>query len=72
MSLRNLEKRKMKKLILGAAFALVATSAVAGSVAPPIIEPTVIVDQAATSSVNHHILPPVLFLITVASAVWLL
>jgi hypothetical protein len=62
----------MKKLILGAAFALVATSAVAGSVAPPVMEHDVIVEQAATSSVNHHILPPVLFLISVASAVWLL
>ncbi len=62
----------MKKLILGAAFALVATSAVAGSVAPPIIEDTVIIDQAATSSVNHAIIPPVLFLISVGAAMLVL
>ena len=59
----------MKKLILGAAFALVATSAVAGSVAPPIVEAPVIIEQSATSSVNHHILPPVLFLISIGAAI---
>ena len=62
----------MKKLILGAAFALVASSAVAGSVAPPIMEDTVIVEQTSTSSVDHAFLPPLMFLISVASAVWLL
>ncbi len=62
----------MKKLVLGAAFALVATSAIAGSVAPPIIEDTVIIETTASSSVNHHILPPVIFLLSVGAAMWLL
>ena len=71
-SLYNLGYLKMKKLVLGAAFALVATSAVAGSVAPPIIEDTVIIEQAATSSVNHHILPPLLFVLAVGASMALL
>ena len=62
----------MKKVVLGAAFALVASTALAGSVAPPVIEDAVIVDQAATSSVNHHVLPPVMFLLSVGAALWLL
>jgi len=62
----------MKKLVLGAAFALVATAAVAGSVAPPIIEDIVIIDQAATSSVDHNFLPPAFFLISVVAGMTLL
>ena len=62
----------MKKLVLGAAFALVASTAIAGSVAPPIIEDAVIIETTATSSVNHHILPPVMFLLSVGAALWLL
>lgn len=61
----------MKKLVLSAAFALVASTAVAGSIAPPIVEDVVIVEQT-TSSVNHAFLPPLIFLISVASAAWLL
>ena len=55
----------MKKLILGAAFALAVSAATAGSVAPPIIEQDVVIEQAATSSVSHHIMPPAFFLISV-------
>jgi len=62
----------MKKLVLGAAFAPLASAAVAGSVAPPIVEDVVIVEQTATSSVSHDFLPPLMFLISVASAVWML
>ncbi len=62
----------MKKLVLGAAFALVATASVAGSVAPPIIEDTVIIEQSSTSSANHHILPPLLFLMSVGASLMLL
>ena len=62
----------MKKLILGAAFALVASTAFAGSVAPPIIEDTVIIEQAATSSVSHHLIPAMLFVIAVGGALALL
>lgn len=58
----------MKKVILGVAFALAATAATAGSVAPPVMEDAVIVDQTATSSVSHHILPPLLFVLSVGAA----
>jgi len=58
----------MKKLVLGAAFVVAATSAMAGSLAEPIIAEEVIVQQTATSSVNHHILPPLLFVLAVGSA----
>ncbi|PIE07901.1 MAG: hypothetical protein CSA74_05195 [Rhodobacterales bacterium] len=54
----------MKKFVLGAAFALVASTAVAGSVAPPVIQDVVIVNES-TSSVDHSFLPPVFFLISV-------
>ena len=59
----------MKNLILGAAFALAATSAMAGSLADPIIEQEVIIEQAAPSSINQHILPPLMFIMIVAGAV---
>jgi len=62
----------MKKLVLVAAFALVASASVAGSVAPPIIEDAVIIEQASTSSVSHHIIPPALFLLSVGAAMFLL
>jgi len=62
----------MKNLVLGAAFALAATAATAGSVAPPIIEEPVIIEQAATSSVSDHILPPLVFLISVGLGLALL
>ncbi|OIP82817.1 MAG: hypothetical protein AUK37_08385 [Rhodobacterales bacterium CG2_30_65_12] len=62
----------MKKLLLGAAFALVASTAMAGSIAGPVIEPEVIVQQAATSSVNQHIIPPAFFLLSVAAGLFLL
>lgn len=58
----------MKKLVLGAAFALTASSAMAGSLADPVVEPEVIVEQAATSSMNQHILPPLFFVLLVAGA----
>ncbi|MEJ1997554.1 MAG: hypothetical protein P8X76_05220 [Maritimibacter sp.] len=59
----------MKKLVLGAAFALAASSAMAGSLADPIVEPEIIVEQAATSSVNQHFLPPLFFVLIVAGAI---
>lgn len=58
----------MKKLVLGAAFALAASTAMAGSLADPVIEQDIVIEQAATSSVNQHILPPLLFVLAVASA----
>lgn len=59
----------MKKLVLGAAFALLATGAIAGSIAGPVMEPAVIIEQAQGSSVNHHILPPLIFLLSVGLGV---
>lgn len=61
----------MKKLVLGIGFALAANAALAGSLADPIVEPTVVVEQAESSSVNHGILVPVMFLLFVGSSVLL-
>ena len=61
----------MKKLVLATAFALAASSATAGSLSDPIIEQEVIIEQAATSSINQHILPPLMFVMMVAGAVLL-
>lgn len=61
----------MKKFVLAAAFAVAASSAVAGSIAVPVVEPEVIVQQASTSSVNQHILPPALFVLSVAASLLL-
>lgn len=58
----------MKKFVLGAVFSAFATTAMAGSIAGPVVEEDIIVQQAATSSVNQHILPPALFVFFVASA----
>jgi hypothetical protein len=58
----------MKKLVLGAAFALVAATAVAGTVAPPMMEPAILIEQASGSSVNQHLLPPILFVLAVATS----
>jgi len=59
----------MKKLVLGAAFALTASAAMAGSIAEPVVTEDVIIQQAAASSVSHHILPPLAFVMLVAGAV---
>jgi len=61
----------MKKLILGAAFALAANTAFAGSIAEPMIEPTIVVEQASSSSVNHGVLVPVMFLLFVSTSILL-
>jgi len=60
----NLEG-KMKKLAIAAAFSLAATSAFAGSMAAPMMEPEVIVQD--TSSSAGGILVPILFLIAIAA-----
>ncbi|TYB77804.1 hypothetical protein [Maritimibacter fusiformis] len=59
----------MKKFVLGAAFALVAGAAVAGTVAPPIMEPAIVIEQASGSSMNQHLLPPILFVLAVATSI---
>jgi tetrahydromethanopterin S-methyltransferase subunit C len=57
----------MKKLALAAALSLVATGAIAGGVAQPVIDPVVVVED--TSSSAGGILVPVLALILIAAAV---
>ena len=61
----------MKKLVLGAALALVATSAMAGSIADPALGQDIIIEQAPTSSINPHILPPLFFVLAVAGSLLL-
>ncbi|GGD20670.1 hypothetical protein GCM10011358_01540 [Sinisalibacter lacisalsi] len=69
--LLKLGVRQMKKLVLGAAFALAASTAMAGSVAEPVLDQEIIIEQAPASSVNHHILPPLFFVLFVGGAVLL-
>lgn len=57
----------MKKFVLAAALTVVASSAFAGSLADPIIEAPVIVEEASSSSAG--ILVPILLLVLVAAAV---
>lgn len=62
----------MKKFVLSAAFAVAATSAMAGSLAEPVMDQEVIVQQTSTSSVNQHIIPPALFIISVGLSLFVL
>jgi|TARA_B110000908_G_C10155056_1_gene403228 hypothetical protein len=56
----------MKKFVLAAALTVVASSAFAGSLADPIIEAPVIVEEASSSSAG--VLVPILLLVLVAAA----
>ncbi|WP_095587782.1 hypothetical protein [Actibacterium ureilyticum] len=56
----------MKKLALAAALSVAATTAFAGNMAEPVMEPEVIVED--TSSSNGGILVPLFFLVLVAAA----
>ena len=62
----------MRKLLLGAAFALAATTATAGSIEGPVVEQDVIIEMAPTSSINHHLLPPLFFVLAVGTSMILL
>ena len=57
----------MKKFVLAAALTVVASSAFAGSLADPIIEAPVIVEEASSSSAG--VLVPILLLVLVAAAI---
>ncbi|MBO6604603.1 MULTISPECIES: hypothetical protein [Paracoccaceae] len=57
----------MKKLALAAAISVAATSAFAGGMAEPVLEPVVIVEDTSTSA--GGILVPILALILIAAAV---
>ena len=56
----------MKKLVLAAAMTVAASSAFAGSLADPIIEAPVVVEEATSSSAG--VLVPMLILVLVAAA----
>lgn len=62
-----LEVMNMKKLVLAAALSAAASTAFAGSLADPIIEAPVIVEEATSSSAG--ILIPLILLALVAAAV---
>ncbi|MGH1369768.1 MAG: hypothetical protein ACRBCL_14235 [Maritimibacter sp.] len=59
----------MKKIALGLALTLVATAATAGALSDPIIEQDIIVQTAANSSIDHSVLPPLIFLIFAGLAI---
>ena len=66
MTRHLLEVITMKKLFLAAAMTVAASSAFAGSLADPIIEAPVVVEEATSSSAG--VLVPVLILVLVAAA----
>ncbi|HHL20523.1 MAG TPA: hypothetical protein ENJ52_03240 [Aliiroseovarius sp.] len=53
----------MKKIALAFAFAATATTAVAGALSDPIVEPQVIIEESAASSVSQQWLVPGMFLL---------
>ena len=57
----------MKKLALAAAFSLAATTAFAGGMAEPVMEPEVV--KETTSSSSGGIIVPLLLLLVVAAAI---
>ncbi|WP_300516060.1 hypothetical protein [Aliiroseovarius sp.] len=57
----------MKKIALAAAIILTANSAFAGALTDPIVEPAVIIEEAAAGS-DHGILVPIMFLIILGVA----
>ncbi len=63
---RNWRIEKMKKLALAAAVSLAASTAFAGGMAEPVMEPEVVVQKSSTSG---GILVPLLLLLVVAAAV---
>lgn len=56
----------MKKIALAAAFSLAASTAFAGGVSEPIVEPEVIVEDSSSAG---GVLVPLLFLVMLAAAV---
>lgn len=56
----------MKKVALAAAVSLAATSAFAGNMEEPMMEPEIV--EAATSSSNGGILVPLILLVMIAAA----
>ena len=58
----------MKKLLLATAFCATASTAFAGSYTDPIVEPTIIIEDAA-SSASHQWLVPVTFILILLAVV---
>lgn len=58
----------MKKFALAAAFTVAATTAFAGGMDAPVMEPTVIVETAAGSSTAGIIVPLALLALVIAAA----
>ena len=63
---RVLMENKMKKLALAAAVSIYASTAFAGGMAEPVMEPAVMVEEASSSSGN--VVVPLLVLILIAAA----
>jgi len=63
----RIRSTEMKKLVLAAAFAGMASSTFAGAPADPIVEPEVIIDEARASS-GGIILPLILIAVLIAAA----
>ena len=53
----------MKKIALAFAFAASATTAVAGAYSDPVVEPEIIIEESAASSVSQQWLVPGMFLL---------
>lgn len=62
----------MKKIALGLALGLIASSAMAGALIEPVMEQEIIVESTAASSFDHGIIPPIFFLLFVGIGFWLL
>jgi len=57
----------MKKIALAAALSVAASTAFAGNMAEPVMEPEIIIEE--TSSSNGGIIVPLIFLVLIAAAV---
>ena len=58
----------MKKLVLAAAFAVASSTAFAGSMDAPMMEPEIIVEESAGTSAGGLVIPLLLLLIVAAAA----
>jgi len=59
----------MKKIALAVALSFAASTAFAGNMTPPTMEPQVIVEDTATTSSSGGLVIPLLLLVLVAAAV---
>lgn len=59
----------MKSIVLAAAFSLAATSAFAGAMSEPVMEPIVMEEKASSSSSGGGVLLPLIALLVVWAAI---